>query len=238
MVLYELIIRQRRRIKLLALVLALGVVVSLCLVAGIGVSAAPPEPIYHDLHVKDQGLDCEGCHAPNLTIARDACQECHDSAEVEGLVKQFTDQVTQIGLPPPPPDHTQDFRRGHGPFASVDPTRCTRCHQERHCQDCHEGVNLQGNIHPLNFRDTHRFEAEGNEQDCLVCHESRQFCVDCHQQERLLPHPLGSSWANTEGGAHTTEAAMNLETCLACHDLGSADPVCTRPGCHDTAGGD
>ncbi len=202
------------------------------------VTASAPTCTLHTLHVQEQSLTCDDCHAPQLAIKRETCQNCHDAPEVAKLLQTFTAEVASGALPAPPADHTQDFRRAHGLKAGVDPLRCSKCHRQSFCQDCHEGENLQGTIHPLNFRQTHGFEALGQVQDCLVCHENREFCTDCHRQSGVINHPLGTGWANpSEGGAHTEEAEANLESCLDCHDLGRDDPVCTRPGCHDSAGG-
>jgi hypothetical protein len=260
--------------------------------------AAEPQATLHAVHVQDQELGCSDCHARDSGVQRQVCENCHDAAEVNGLLQEFADRVRSArgaqpttalvfdhashpakvtcglchqhaetierisfyenlrmsacmecheeeggplqctlchgsGAISPPPNHAQDFRRRHGVAAGLDDRHCGMCHEQRYCQDCHEGVNLQGSIHPLNFRQTHAFEALGKEEDCLVCHESRSFCVDCHRTNLVLRHPLGQSWANTsDGGNHRDEAETDLESCLSCHDLGADDPVCLRPGCH------
>lgn len=202
--------------------------------------AAEPERNLHTFHIQDQSLNCEDCHAPHQTIKTETCANCHEPGDVKGYVKKFSEQAALPGMAPRPRDHADDFRRAHGPQAELNPTRCTTCHAQRFCQDCHEGVNLQGNIHPLNFVQTHPFEARGQEEECLTCHQTRQFCEDCHLQpgHRAINHPVGPGWANTvDGGAHKSEAESDLESCLACHDLGTAEPVCTRPGCHSGNGG-
>jgi hypothetical protein len=190
--------------------------------------------------VADQGLACEECHAPNLTIKKETCQNCHETTEIDGYLTKFHEQMAIPGLAPRPGDHADDWRRAHGPRAELDHRRCSMCHTQSFCQDCHEGINLQGRIHPLNFVQTHPLEARGQEEDCLTCHQTRQFCLDCHQQpgRRIINHPGGLFWANTtEGGAHKEEAESDLESCLDCHDMGADDPVCTRPGCHDGSNG-
>ncbi len=203
--------------------------------------AADPDGNLHTQHIVDQDLACEECHAPQLMIKTESCANCHDPAEVDGYYNLFHEQAAIPGMVPRPRDHADDFRRAHGPAAELDHQRCSMCHTQSSCQDCHEGVNLQARIHPLNFAQTHPFEARGQEAECLTCHETRQFCLDCHRQpgRRAINHPVGSLWANPqEGGAHKDEATGDLESCLACHDMGTEDPVCTQPGCHDGNGGD
>ncbi|RJP76421.1 MAG: hypothetical protein C4524_10110 [Candidatus Zixiibacteriota bacterium] len=191
----------------------------------------------HQVHVTEQNMSCQDCHEPNLQINREFCVNCHAATEVDGLVEAFRENTAGLNRPPLPPDHTIDFRRQHGQDASLQPEWCTRCHAQRFCLDCHEGENLQGRIHPLNFRFTHPFSVLDQESECLTCHETREFCVDCHRQQRVLTHPLGAGWANvTTGGAHAGEAEANLESCLSCHDLGLDDPTCIRPGCHGHGG--
>lgn len=234
MVLRQLTTRPGKAISFL--LVSLSAVLLYAWFCGVGsdLRAADPEPPLHTIHVVDQELACTDCHGVELTIQKDFCAECHDADEVEGLLVKFSAQVAEIGPPQPPADHTMDFRRAHGASASVDRDYCSRCHREDFCQDCHEGINISGRIHPLNFKATHFFDAQGQEEDCLVCHETRQFCTDCHRRNMVLPHMLGPGWANgAQGGTHAEEAESNLETCLDCHDLGMSDPVCTRPGCHN-----
>ena len=73
----------------------------------------------HDLHVKDQSLNCQTCHSPNQSIKKEACQDCHDVGEMPGYLKQFSDQAALPGMTPRPSDHAQDWRRAHGPQAKV-----------------------------------------------------------------------------------------------------------------------
>ncbi|MCX6640381.1 MAG: hypothetical protein NTW14_07870 [bacterium] len=189
----------------------------------------------HDQHPEKVG--CQECHQNFQTLGKipfevnlsmPICTDCHRSSN--GPLE--CSKCHGPGPITPPLDHLQDWRRVHGAVAQVDPGKCSTCHEESYCQDCHEGSNVTANIHPLNWVQTHSFSAKGQEDDCLVCHQTRDQCVSCHRQRNVQPHPLGSSWADpTTGGDHTT-AAGNLESCLDCHDLGSADPVCARPGCH------
>jgi hypothetical protein len=240
MVLFKLIPKSRPLLNI-----AIAAAGAALLIAGIiygyhPVWASDLEMNLHKLHVAEQGLTCEDCHAPQQVIRKENCQNCHEPDQVAMYLQEFHEQVIIPGMAPCPRDHADDFRRAHGPQAELDPNRCTECHAQRFCQNCHEGVNLQGRIHPLNFVQVHPFEARGQEEECLSCHQTRQFCVDCHNQpgHRVINHPVGPGWANTtEGGAHRDEASTGLESCLDCHDLGAADPVCTRPGCHDGSKG-
>ena len=103
------------------------------------------------------------------------------------------------------------------------------------------GTVLQS-VHGLNFRFLHSLEARGKGSDCLVCHEldSGDFCAQCHNpagDEGLRPawHG-GADWGaqaavvGTGGGRHAELARQDMESCVACHDVGGEDPVCLL--CH------
>ncbi|MFH1863281.1 MAG: hypothetical protein ABH878_10780, partial [bacterium] len=158
-----------------------------------------PELImHHEKHPVE--VACQQCHHRFETIgavpirenlSMQDCMICH--SDRNGPLKCAVCHGTDS--PEPPLNHHADFRKNHGIAAASNQQDCALCHQEAYCQDCHEGINLQGRIHPLNFEQTHFLEALGQTQDCLVCHETRQFCVDCHRQRMVLTHPLGYSWA-------------------------------------------
>jgi hypothetical protein len=187
----------------------------------------------HELHPKTE--NCEQCHSNAVqlgktpymaTLSMQVCMDCHRKSDGPLECSRCHSMLPIL----PPMDHTQDWQRAHGAVAQNTPSKCTLCHEESFCQECHEGNNITTRIHPLNWDQTHSFSAKGQEEDCLVCHQTRDECVACHRQRNVLPHPLGSSWADpVTGGDHTT-AADNLESCLDCHDMGNADPVCVK--CH------
>jgi len=236
MVLRKLISPRRHRILPFAIATAVMILSALAHLSSPTLKAAPPKSSLHDYHLVEQEMNCTDCHVEKQAASREACANCHEADEVSELLAAFRMDVERNGAPKPE-SHASDWRRAHGAMAAADPGECFRCHEQRTCQDCHEGENIRANIHPLNYRNIHAFDARGHDQDCMVCHETREFCVDCHRQNSLLTHPLGPAWANSEGGEHRDEAEADLESCLACHDLGRDDPVCTRPGCHDSAGG-
>jgi hypothetical protein len=78
---------------------------------------------------------------------------------------------------------------------------------------------------------THSMEA-GFGGECLVCHESNNYCTDCHRTMLPIPHAFGPQYANNgDGGEHVDEAAAFMTTCLTCHDVQGTDPTCAR--CHE-----
>ncbi len=236
MVLRKLTSPRRHRILPFAFALAVIILAIAAYFSEPALKAAPPERSWHDFHLIEQEMNCTDCHVEKQAASKETCSNCHDAADVERLFATFRMDVERNGAPRPA-SHASDWRRAHGAIAGADPGECFVCHEQSTCQDCHEGENIRANIHPLNYRYIHAFDARGHEQDCLVCHETRDFCVDCHRQTSVLTHPLGPTWANSDGGEHAEEAEADLESCLACHDMGRDDPVCTRPGCHDSAGG-
>ena len=92
-------------------------------------------------------------------------------------------------------------------------------------------TQLLYSIDPLNYQFTHALEAQGKESECSACHTERSFCIECHRDNNILPHNHTAGWINTiDGGRHKTEAEIDLESCMACHEQ-NADQIC-QP-CHD-----
>lgn len=187
----------------------------------------------HDRHL-EAGLTCEKCHAPaekaeNLEPGlpvMENCQACHLSMQASLECGTCHDGET-----PRPADHVLiTWRQDHGLEAGVMSSDCWKCHTQNNCDDCHQGVNLYGSPHPVTWKFNH-FEASSFGEECLVCHETRETCTNCHRLMRPIPHELGPSFAEWGvGGTHVEEAKAFIETCISCHDVGNADPTCAK--CH------
>jgi len=156
---------------------------------------------------------CSGCHLP--TQAGDFCYTCHAEG---GNLK--------------PADHGPAWRARHGIEAETAEVSCGSCHTKESCLNCHEGENLDRNVHPLGFAVNHPLYARGNKENCYTCHEEQSFCIDCHEAKMVIPRTHASAgWSNaTTGGSHKMAAKLDLDSCLSCHSDAEGDPVCAA--CH------
>jgi hypothetical protein len=164
--------------------------------------------------------NCANCHTQT------ACLDCHLRGEGRSLARQF--------LPLPTPErprgvelprsaervHPVDFATQHGAWAATGAVRCSECHTERYCADCHDGPNSR-EFHLPNFLERHAVEVFAGRTDCQSCHSTEAFCRDCHigagvaSSGRLDAafHTAQPLWLITHGQA----ARMGLESCAACH---------------------
>ncbi len=193
----------------------------------------------HEKHLK-KGLECKTCHA-SIVYAKaeharwfptmEQCQTCHQKQTV---LTECND-CHMPGEKLKPVSHKSDFRHTHATLARIgtDPATqkdCRSCHQEKFCQDCHEGDNLSRRTHPLNFEFTHSFEALGKEKQCLSCHQSRVFCAECHEENNVMPHSHTAGWAVPEvGGRHVQDARADFAYCMTCHEQ-EVEEMCGK--CH------
>ncbi|MBU1880648.1 hypothetical protein KKA08_01345, partial [bacterium] len=191
----------------------------------------------HSSH-SDAGLTCAACHADivkstewtadqQLLPVMDQCVSCHSE---RGQTLECA--ACHQGVHPQPGDHTfMEWSKTHGLEAALDPERFQQYFELGYCEDCHQGLNLKGEVHQTGWLFVHGDEAAvGGE--CFVCHEDRSGCASCHQTMLPTPHPLGiPSFANAEtGGTHKEDAQAFFEACITCHEMGQASPTCAR--CH------
>jgi len=164
-------------------------------------------------------VDCMDCHEQKLVV--NTCESCH-------LPSEDLRPVT----------HTLDFIHNHAILARTSTIQkssgmdCVSCHSQNFCQDCHEGENVDRLTHPLNYEFTHALDAANKMNNCSSCHTNRQFCIDCHRDNNVLPHNHGAGWVNNipnNGGLHALEAINDLEACASCHES-NAQTVCAP--CH------
>ena len=186
-----------------------------------------------DLHLPGMGAGpgmdiCTDCH--NGMRAPDDCTTCH--IEGRGKIQEERGKL--------PADHAYslDVRlRQHGDDAKLDNAEsCVACHQRSWCMECHQGDNLFfGNRpHPPGYEFKHPLDVRSGRIECASCHESTNFCAECHFEENVYPrsHQRGL-WASraSGGGLHAIEARTNIEQCASCHgEETGTDPVCAA--CH------
>ncbi len=170
--------------------------------------------------------DCAQCHQPWLDELR--CEACHNN-----LVRYPLQPVTHQA-------HIGDFLRRHGAEARTAVDRCSQCHTQTFCADCHDkrapvALHLQwadridrNFIHEPNFVQRHAPEARIEGPLCISCH-SESECLGCHTAAGrgpggLNPHPRG--WASLtpgNGNRHGVEARRDILSCASCHSGPGAD---------------
>jgi len=186
-------------------------------------------------------LDCQTCHSevankeiasPYILPGMTNCMDCHGKKKTFNLCE--TCHLPSENLKPL--SHNVNFIHTHSDLAKNDAAeisgnmKCVTCHQTNFCQDCHEGNNLDRKTHPLNYQFTHSLQAQGKERECATCHTERQFCIDCHRDNQVLPHNHVAGWAlQNVGGRHKDEALNDIESCMACHEQ-NAEQICQK--CH------
>ena len=184
----------------------------------------------HQVHLEN-GMECAACHtgvgmAEPVLPEKASCRTCHTTASQASDCRVCHAAGEQLR----PASHGPQFLQLHALQASWDQSRCSNCHTETDCQECHNGDNIRPRSHPLNFSFDHVLEARAKEISCSTCHES-EFCSDCHAAQRVLPSDHSqASWLLTEGGRHAEAGRFDMESCAACHESGSSAPTCAR--CH------
>lgn len=190
----------------------------------------------HAPHVEDD--NCATCHAgiaASTTAALGAympsmqsCQECHSNLEQVDYCYVCHGMGEELA----PADHRLDWRQAHGLADHVEADQCAMCHTGKQCLDCHDGDNLDRQVHPLNYVNNHAIDAKNKRDNCYTCHEDLQSCVTCHREQLVLPRSHNTAgWANLgNGGRHARQARLDLELCRSCHHESLGEPSCAR--CH------
>jgi hypothetical protein len=181
----------------------------------------------------DRDLTCGECHgdpaaARPVLPGKPDCRGCHETADDYADCRLCHGEKTELR----PANHGETWISGHGLLAHEDQGLCAQCHTQTTCQECHAGDNVRPRSHRLNYAFEHALEARGNELQCATCHLEPEYCSSCHIAERVLPtNHSQSGWVlGGGGGRHATEGLFNMESCIACHSTGAAEPSCAR--CH------
>lgn len=185
----------------------------------------------HGAEARESVTSCSTCHT------RDTCGACHlDTADEVASDLSVGDpgsagtESTQSAVP----GHTPTFAVAHGEAAVAALPKCSACHAETYCIDCHDNAG-RPYFHPVDFVQRHGAEAWAQPMECAECHSREVFCRDCHQT-------LGADQAgNVNGGYHDGDpnwllshgeaARQGMESCTTCHQQSS----CLR--CHSAKQG-
>lgn len=155
----------------------------------------------------ETNISCSTCHTENF------CQDCHSGIELKGF-SSYKDLMTEPSPRMPLKDSPRESKLRQ--------------------------------VHELNYRFTHAIDARSKRLDCYSCHEQQTFCAECHQaggninQGKIRPKNHDETGFKTigkmsGGGLHARLAKRDIESCMSCHDVEGADPVCMM--CHTENGG-
>lgn len=176
-----------------------------------------PEPASHEEvgwefghgdWVDPDGQACATCHAEA------SCRTCHGEAPIaalETLPSPAPGEPGGVEIPwRRPPGHPPGFATQHGSAVAANLPKCSACHAESECADCHEraagalasagGAAAESprpresehppaafppeprpGYHVENFILRHGAEAFAVQSVCSDCHSTEVFCRDCHQ---------------------------------------------------------
>lgn len=185
----------------------------------------------HDLHVKQNGMECAACHEPDgggtermaakVRPNPEICLTCHaaeghfagdsDCRVCHRPLAEATDlSADRVSAFPVPDNHTApDWWSAHGDLARTDTFRCSVCHARETCEACHLNGEALEPIRSL-------------PRDARV---ADQVAVISPNWPRPADHDA-KLWPEGHGPA----ARGNIAACANCH----AQQSCT--GCHGDPG--
>jgi Doubled CXXCH motif (Paired_CXXCH_1) len=163
---------------------------------------------------------CATCHT------QESCLTCHVGKPAAVMVLPASGPGRARGATTRrmrPASHGRDFSEIHGPVANARPQSCEGCHVRTQCLDCHRPnpADPSPGYHPPGFLSRHPAAAYSRETSCSDCHNTGQFCSECHVKAGL------SARGELNGGYHDAKqffllghgqaARQNLESCVGCH---------------------
>jgi len=153
--------------------------------------------------IEEKEKPAEGYHIPVGSI----CTDCHGTSDyVEYKEQCITCHGGEFTFKPA--NHTVYWNKDHGISWQMETNSCDHCHSKMYCVNCHQGDNLDREIHSLNYRTTHGIDARANKENCVTCHQELSFCNDCHSIEMVMPrnHSYVGWSSGPGGGLHAREA--------------------------------
>jgi hypothetical protein len=191
--------------------------------------------ITHGSEARAQPGRCANCHT------RPSCAACHGAASGGAAAVLASLPLPRRGEPAGVAvrtggdiPHPGGFVARHGAAASTGALRCSACHTQQSCAECHAGTDSRA-FHPRNFVERHAREVFAGAGDCQSCHTQETFCRACHTSTGLASdgsmraafHTGQALWVLSHGPA----ARRGLASCTSCH----AQRDCLQ--CHSSLGG-
>ncbi|MCC7011239.1 MAG: hypothetical protein IT454_01645 [Planctomycetes bacterium] len=173
----------------------------------------------HRLHVVDQGLACEDCHAPNAsgepvvpTLAQ--CNLCHTDLDSKKPPERQIASLFEAGRM----KTTNAIALGD----EVLFTHAKHSNTQLECAACHVGMDENDDVLDA---------ARPNMAACIQCHEQKSVareCATCHSaiREDLAPRTHDRLWLRGHGATVCAQSERTVDRCSTCH----RDSDCTT--CH------
>lgn len=167
--------------------------------------------------------DCGACHADvagaagpvEKGFAMDRCTTCHAERNVPPACVTCHTHVDALVAPA---SHEVDWKRRHGRCvrSGSDATsdRCSLCHQESSCVQCHREEPPENHT-PYWLQRAHGLTARMDRASCMACHRS-DSCASCHAEETPMNH-TGSFGMPKDSHCTICHFPLRNEGCVACH---------------------
>ncbi len=196
--------------------------------------AKEDDPLTFEDFQPTSGLDFS--HAFHTSSFSNICLDCHDYFEKENSEDPPSpwkeSDCRACHTSNKPKNHYVGWLPIHGlELISFDNEKCSMCHTELYCNQCHTNQQVEPRIHQNDYSLNHGFDARSGVKDCGTCHDIIGDCYSCHSQYNAMPldHIL-PDWVNVlSGGEHGTAALDAPMTCKSCHIL-EKESTCMR--CH------
>ncbi|MHC5038051.1 MAG: hypothetical protein ACYTHM_12110 [Planctomycetota bacterium] len=166
------------------------------------VKTSPPMELCTDCHAQGKPADKEGGETLPATVLN-ACSFCHEKMRSDVR----------------PVDHRGLWRVVHGEeikfgFVEEESKRCTYCHRDDFCTDCHMRDAPRSHTRFFRLRG-HGIDAGMSRDRCSTCH-LEDFCIRCHTAKRPLSHT--PSWS-ARPHRHCTgcHLPLSMTRCTVCH---------------------
>ncbi len=180
-----------------------------------------------------KGIRCAACHQefPHkpgriLHVSVETCFTCHGTIHGQGgeLAPTGCDVCHTADIATITPDHKQAawvLQPGaggarHARAALERRLYCKMCHEDSFCESCHQTQVP----HPEDWVPVaHQQPAQQVRAACLMCHESQQYCDECHHSafDKLPDWGTQHEAVVTVGGAESCFECHEPVVCANCH---------------------
>ncbi|MBI2375841.1 MAG: hypothetical protein HYV07_17750 [Deltaproteobacteria bacterium] len=198
---------------------------------------------------------CVACHEDRG--APTTCGTCHLTRSDGRVLTDLQGQRLQPTRFFSSAIHDRRFTTDHSSAARNDRSLCAKCHTDRDCLECHDGLGRDARYHGGDWIAVHGVRAKHDDPSCESCHRAQGFCLDCHVRSGVAtlgsaialdvgrrtihvdprtsratsPHPMElDGWLNPRSrNFHGFAVQRNIRSCASCHQ----EQWCIR--CHGSS---